>query len=183
MNVLNVNEEKTRTAAATVVMHPVLHSFAYGLDYLREQIADVSDGGMVAQPNGIMNHPNWVVGHLTYTCQLLGGIIGVSEWLPHDSAERYGTGSAPQADAKLYETKDELLKILADAQARISEAVERLDEAELNAPFPDESYLEVFPTIRHALTQVLVGHTANHVGQVSFWRRAMGLPPMRRSFE
>jgi hypothetical protein len=187
MNVLDLNEEKMRTAAAataaTAVMQPVLHSFAYSLNYLREQVADVRADEMVAQPNGIMNHPAWVVGHLTYTCQLLGGVIGISEWLPNDWAERYGTGSAPQADSRLYETKDELLKILADAQSRINKAVERLDEAELNAPFPDESYLEVFPTIRHALTQVLVGHTANHVGQVSLWRRAMGLPPMRRSFE
>jgi hypothetical protein len=31
--------------------------------------------------------------------------------------------------------------------------------------------------------QVLVGHTANHTGQLSVWRRAMGLPPMGRPFE
>jgi hypothetical protein len=30
---------------------------------------------------------------------------------------------------------------------------------------------------------VLVGHTASHVGQLIVWRRAMGLPPIGRSFE
>jgi hypothetical protein len=164
-------------------MNPVLHSFAYCLDYLREQVADVADDDMVAQPNGIMNHPAWVVGHLTHTCQLLGGVIGLPEWLPNDWAGRYGTGSMPAADAGLYETKSRGLAILADAQARLTRAVEQLDDARLDEPFPDESYLDVFPTVRHALTQVLVGHTANHVGQLSVWRRAMGLPPMGRAFE
>jgi hypothetical protein len=32
----------------------------------------------------------------------------------------------------------------------------------------------VFPTIRHALTQVLAGHTAYHVGQVALWRARDG---------
>jgi hypothetical protein len=146
-------------------------------------VADVAAPDMVAQPNGIMNHPAWVVGHLTVTCQLLGGVIGLPEWLPNDWAERFGTGSVPAADRSLYGTKQNALAKLHDAQVRITRAVDAMDDSHLDDPFPDESYLVVFPTVRHALTQVLVGHTANHVGQLSVWRRAMGLPPMRRSFE
>ena len=168
---------------AMTTMKPVLHSFAYCLDYLREQVADVAAAEMVAQPNGIVNHPAWVVGHLTHTCQMLGGVVGVPEWLPADWADRYGTGSRPVADASRYEKKEDALAILGDAQSRLTEAVERLDDARLDEPFPDESYRDVFPTVRHAITQVLVGHTANHVGQVSVWRRAMGMPPMGRPFE
>ncbi len=166
-----------------MTMKPVLHSFAYCLEYLREQVADVAAPDMVAQPNGIMNHPAWVIGHLTHACQLLGGAIGLSPWLPNDWAKRFGTGSVPVADASLYETQKSLLAMLGDARVRITKAVDQIDDAHLDAPFPDESYVQVFPTIRHALTQVLVGHTANHIGQVSVWRRAMGLPPMGRSFE
>jgi hypothetical protein len=166
-----------------MTMKPVLHSFAYCLDFLREQVADVAAPDMVAQPNGIMNHPAWVIGHLTFACQLLGGAIGLPEWLPNDLARRCGPGSVPVADASLYETKNNALAMLRDAQSRITEAVDQLDDARLDEPFPDESYVLVFPTIRHAITQVLVGHTANHIGQLSVWRRAMGLPPMGRPFE
>jgi uncharacterized damage-inducible protein DinB len=84
----------------------------------------------------------------------------------------------PLADASLYETKDNALAMLRDAQSRIIQAVDRLDDSQLDEAFPDESYRDVFPSIRHALTQVLVGHTAYHIGQVTIWRRAMGLPPM-----
>ncbi len=164
-------------------MKPVLHSFSYCLDYLREQVADIEPSEMVAQPNGITNHPAWVIGHLTYACQLLAGVVGLSEWLPKDWEDRFGPGSAPSADSSLYETKDDALEILRDAQEKIIRAVEQTDESRLDEPFPDPSFLDVFPTVRHAVTQVLVGHTANHVGQVSIWRKAMGLPPMNRSFE
>jgi hypothetical protein len=145
-------------------MQPVLHSFSYGLDFLREQVADVAAADMVTQPNGIANHPAWVIGHLTQSWQQLGGVIGVAPWLPDDFSARFGRGSVPVADAGVYETKADALAILRDAQARISDAVARLDDARLDEPFPDVVYRDVFPTIRHALTQVLVGHTANHVG-------------------
>ena len=164
-------------------MKPVLHSFGYCLDFLSEQVADVAAADMVAQPAGIMNHPAWVIGHLTYACQLLAGAIGLPEWLPNDWTTRFGTGSVPVADASLYETKTDALATLREAQSRITQAVDGLDDSHLDQPFPDESYREVFPTIRHALTQVLVGHTGYHIGQVNVWRRAMRLPPMGRSFE
>ena len=128
-----------------MTMKPVLHSFAYCLDFLREQVADVAAADMVAQPNGIMNHPAWVIGHLTYTCQLLGGAIGLPEWLPNDFDKRFGTGSVPVADAGLYETKDNALAMLRDAQSRIAYAVDRLDDSRLDEPFPAESYRDVFP--------------------------------------
>jgi hypothetical protein len=91
--------------------------------------------------------------------------------------------ATPLDDATKYEAKDELLAALRDAQTRLTAGVERFDERRLDDPFPDPSYRDVFPTIRHALTQVLAGHAAFHVGQISAWRRAMGPPPMTRGFE
>jgi hypothetical protein len=163
--------------------NPVLHSFAYALDYLREQLADVAPADMVAQPAGILNHPAWTVGHLTHSCQLLAEVVGVAPWLPDDFAARFGTGSVPVPDIAHYEPKDKAMAILRDAQTRLTRAVEQLADAQLDQPFPDPSYRQVFPTVRHALTQVMVGHAAFHVGQVTVWRRGMGLPRMGRAFE
>jgi hypothetical protein len=162
---------------------PLLHSFAYALDYLREQVDDVLPADMVAQPGGIANHPMWTLGHVAYACELLGGVAGLAPWLPADWARRFGTGSQPEADLDAYPRKMEVLEVLADARARLARAVEALTDAQLDQPFPDPSYVEMFPTVRHALTQVMVGHMAYHVGQVSVWRKAMGLPRMKRVFE
>src|SRR4051812_45847520 len=111
---------------------PILHSFAYALDYLREQVADVPDADMVAQPNGIANHPAWTIGHLTLTCQLVGGVIGVPPWLPDDWPSLFGPGSVPAPDTARYEPKEKLLAILHDAQSRITQAVDQLDDAHLD---------------------------------------------------
>jgi len=166
-----------------MTMKPVLHSFAYGLDFLREQVADVSDKDMTAQPNGMVNHPAWTIGHITAATHLLARTIGVSKWLPTEWVQHYRTGSTPISDAAPYDSKEELLSKLREAQSKITQAVENMNDTQLDELFPAEAYRDVFPTIRHALTQVLVGHTAFHIGQVSLWRKAMGLPPMKRPFE
>lgn len=164
-------------------MQSVLHSFEYGVEFLAEQVADVAAADMAAQPGGVRNHPAWVLGHVTVTCQELGGVLGVPAWLPGDWGGRYGTGSVPVADAGRYEGKVVAVAMLRDARARIAAAVEKLDAARLDEPFPVESYRRVFPTVRHAVTQVLVGHQAYHIGQLALWRRAMGMPAMARAFE
>lgn len=166
-----------------MILQPILHSFAYSLDFLREQVATVPDADLAAQPPGIANHPAWIIGHLTYTCQMLGGVVGLEEWLPADYAARFGSGSTPLSDRAAYPPKTELLARLADAQARLADATGRLNDAALDEPFPEPAYRDVFPTVRHAITQVLVGHTAFHIGQLAVWRKAMNLPAIGRSYE
>src|SRR5687768_6576897 len=112
-------------------MRAILHSFAYSLDYFREQVADLPAADMVAQPSGARNHPAWLLGHLTFTCQMLGGAVGLTPWLPEDFAQRFGAGSVPVADAGQYEMKEDALAMLRDAQVRITRRVEELDAAQL----------------------------------------------------
>ena len=152
-------------------MEDVLNSFGYSLDFVRELVGQVSDEGMVAQPDGLLNHPAWVIGHLTFSCQALGGEIGMTKWLPTTWGKRYGMGSVPVADVSAYESKHELLEVLHDAQSRIAVAVRELSESQLTAPLPDEKYRPILPTARHCITQILASHTAYHVGQLVIWRR------------
>jgi hypothetical protein len=166
-----------------MTMKPALHSFAYALDFLREQVADVTDKDMTAQPNGVVNHPAWTIGHITAAVHLLSRTIGVPKWLPTEWVQHYRTGSTPISDAGPYDSKHELLSKLREAQTKITQAIEQMNDSQLDVVFPAEAFRDVFPTIRHALTQVLIGHTSFHVGQLSLWRKAMGLPPMKRSFE
>ena len=179
----------------------MLHSFAYSLDYLREMIADVPDELMSVQPSGIANHPAWTIGHLVFIAQAIGGVAGIEPWLDEDWAKQFGPGSTPGSEppasaggqfAKQSESlpaafgsslRSDLLNELDTAQAKLTAAINALTDEQLDAPFPDPSYADVFPTVRHAVTQVLLGHTAFHIGQLSVWRRAMSLRPMLRSYE
>src|SRR5688572_19910418 len=118
-------------------MKPVLHSFHYALDFLRAQVDTISPTDMVAQPHGITNHPAWTIGHLTFISQMIGGVISVPAWLPDDFAKKYGSGSTPIGDARIYEPKDLALAMLRDAQSRLTPAVLSLTDSDLNKPFPD----------------------------------------------
>jgi uncharacterized damage-inducible protein DinB len=53
--------------------------------------------------------------------------------------------------------------------------VRSLDEAQLAAANPMQRLAERFPTTGHALTHVLVAHENLHLGQLSQWRRVLGL--------
>ena len=164
-------------------IEPILHSFSYSLGYLRDQVADVSDDQMALQPEGVPNHPSWTIGHLVFIAQAIGEVAGIEPLLEGEWVRLFGPGSTPSGEAGAYPSKKRLLTALDEAEERLRNAIRRLGNLELDMPFPDPSYSDVFPTVRHAFTQVLVGHTGFHVGQIAVWRRAMGLAPLSRSFE
>ena len=120
-------------------------------------------------------------------------MIGIEPWLGEERVKQYGPGSTPQPETRPSGSvsmaaerpleKTALLAALETTQTKLTTAVAALTDEQLDAPFPDPAYAKIFPSVRHALTQVLLGRTAFHVGQISVWRRAMGLPPMRRSYE
>ncbi len=63
------------------------------------------------------------MGHLTFSCQAIGGEFGLSAWLPSDHAEKFDTGSVPYADATAYLNKTASRQLLSDPQARITTVV------------------------------------------------------------
>lgn len=159
-----------------------LRSFGLTLDYLRRLIVDVNPADAARQPGGAVNHPAWIVGHLTYSCQALGGEVGLSPWLPEFWGPRFGTGSVPTPHAADYPALADLLTALADGQRRLTEQLLQFGEAGLAAPLPDERYRHIFPTLGHAVVHILGGHAAVHVGQLSVWRRAAGYAPLVEPF-
>lgn len=56
-------------------------------------------------------------------------------------------------------------------------AVARADEGIFARPTPEERYRTMFPTIGAAVLMLLNNHVMGHLGQVSTWRRCMGLGP------
>ncbi len=159
----------------------ILNSFALTMNYLRRLVGDVPDAQMTCQPAGAANHPAWVIGHLVHSCEGMGSELDVPPWLPEDWTSRFGYGSVPSADRRLYPSKTELLRALDDGQRRLSEALAAIDESRLAGPLPDEARA-IFPTLGHAVLHILGAHAAVHVGQVSVWRRVMGLQPLTQPF-
>lgn len=160
----------------------VVWSFSRTLEFLGRLLADVPDELMACQVSGVNNHPAWVLGHLAHSCEAIGGELGLAPWLPTDWGRRFGTGSVPVTIRDTYPGKDELLGALADGERRVTEQLNMIGESGLSQPLPDVRYRELFPTLGHAVLHVLTAHAAVHVGQITVWRRAVGLGPLGEPF-
>jgi len=153
-----------------------LNSYAIALDSGRRMLAGLRDDQWGAQPIEGMNHPAWIVGHLTYSCQMIGIEMGLVPWLPEDWAERFGSDKRPVAVGECYPSPSELLLAFDDATKRVQRRLAEIDDADLAGPLPDQRHRETFPTLGHAVLHILTVHTTIHLGQLSAWRHAIGLP-------
>ena len=153
-----------------------LNSYAVAVDSGRRMLGDLRDDQWVAQPIEGMNHPAWIVGHIAYSCQMIGIEMGLAPWLPEDWADRFGSDQRPVADSERYPLPSELLSAFDDATARVRRRLAEINDADLAGPLPDRRHREAFPTLGHAVLHILTVHTAIHLGQLSAWRHAVGLP-------
>jgi hypothetical protein len=156
----------------------ILNSNALTRDFLRRLVADIDEAQMTAQPNGAPNHPAWIIGHLVFSCQAIGGEIGVEPWLPEQWVASFTRGSTPVDERSAYPSKEELLAALDDGTARLRDRLAAMSGEELALPLPDVRFHYRFPTLGHAIAHILAGHTALHAGQLTVWRKVMGLPPV-----
>jgi len=154
----------------------VLTAFAFNLQYTKMLLADVPQEKMCEQPGGLTNHPAWVVGHLGTTCNFIGSILGFDPVCPPDWETLFGRGSQPTNDRSQYPNKDELLKKLEEGHTRAAKAFDEATDGDLQKTNPVEELAPMFPTVGDLAVFVLIGHEATHLGQLSAWRRAQGLP-------
>ncbi len=143
-------------------------------EYAIDCVKDVPDERLAEQPAGVVNHAAWTLGHLVWGChQDLVELGGVSD-LPESWTTLFGTGSTPQAEREVYPDRETLVASLHGARAALVAALERAGPDGMERAVSVEMIRPYLPTVGHLVTQIVVAHTAYHVGQLSIWRRAMG---------
>lgn len=138
-----------------------------------------------ARPGGSVlkaNHAAFVFGHLSlYPPRIMDRLSqrrGATE-LPASYEPLFKNGAECQDDptATIYPPMEELTKRFFDGYKLALTAIAEADDAVFAQPNPAEGRMrELFPTIGSMLIFYVCGHTQNHLGQISTWRRAMGLP-------
>ncbi|NNJ26859.1 DinB family protein [Alienimonas chondri] len=145
--------------------------------------ADIPEDRLAEQPQPGMNPPVWLLGHVAvvgnFALSLLDGLgidapaVDLPGW-----RENFGIGSRPlvYADDFSPPSGDELRAAVKDTHARYLAASAHLTPEMLAKPLPIERLAVRFPTYGDMLTHLLTTHDAVHWGQLSAWRRAVGLP-------
>jgi hypothetical protein len=149
--------------------------YAFLFGFARLLVTDVPDEKMTEQPGEQVSHPAWTLGHLCAAAdqglKLLNGPTLFSDaW-----HELFFRRVRPSPDRAQYPSKELLLVALAKAHAVFS-AVAALAPAELvNADNPKEQSRPSFPTVGDVVAYFMTTHEAMHLGEISAWRRAMGM--------
>jgi DinB superfamily len=156
----------------------VMHSFHFSVGFLKSLLEGIDDGQRVHQPKPGMNHPAWVVGHLVFAMEFTAKLVGAAYTAPEGWSDLFGMKSTPSDDPSQYPDMAALLAELDKSIAAVTPSLESIGPEALAAQMPDEGFRKMMPTVGDGLTFLINGHIAMHVGQLSAWRRACGMPPL-----
>ena len=140
---------------------------------------DIPADRFCEMPHPTMNHPAWIIGHcLIYPDRVLEmmGRSDIAKPVSEDWNELFGFGSECKNDASLYPDKDTLLAAFTDNHGRFLSALEEASDESLASPMPDDHPMKGrFPHVGDTASFLSGAHVAVHLGQLSAWRRAIGL--------
>ena len=162
-------------------------SGSLGLMYAERIVAGIRPESFarLAAPGGTTiqsNHPAFVFGHLNlYPHRIMNALKlppGPTAYpATYEALFKNGQPCLDDPKGNIYPPMKELVDLFSNAYKAAIAAVSAAPDNILTAPNPAEGRMrELFPTIGAALTFYLGGHVQNHFGQLSAWRRMMGLP-------
>jgi len=154
----------------------VLRAAAGNVDYAKRLVADIPEEKMAVQPAPGMNHAAWVLGHLAYVFDSMIVVWRQKPAMSREWKELFNVPSKPQPEREKYPSKAELLEAYEKAYQRIVDVVKAASPEDLDKEFPNPNLRAAMPTIGVAMVHILTSHQGQHLGQLSAWRRAQGLP-------
>ena len=148
------------------------------MQYCRMLTGDVPDERFAEQPIPGVNHPAWIVGHLAVSTDSANALLGGQKVLSEKWGRLFGRGSKLCSSRAEYPAKDELLQAVEAGFQRACEIAATVSSECTARPNPNPILKESLPTAGDAFAFVLTSHFAAHLGQLSAWRRMIGLPPL-----
>ena len=166
----------TMTTSAADLIVPAARM---SLDYLMSLTKDVSADRWADNTVESMNHPAFLFGHLAiYPNRVLGGFIERPDLViecPFDE-KAVAQGAECLPDASLYPTMDVVVPFLQERYDAVINALPDVAPERWAAENPAGGrFTELLPTVGAAVNFMLGPHIMMHAGQMSHWRRAMGL--------
>lgn len=162
-------------------MHPlasaILISWRRSGAYALRLAGDLTDAQFLAQPPGLpalLNHPAWILAHLNVYAPICAALLRRQAFVdPID--HRYGLKSEVRSGVADYPARATLLAEYERTHDDAQKALEAADDRVFAEPNPLERWREMHPTVGDMLVSLMVKHESHHLGQLSVWRRAMGL--------
>lgn len=160
------------------MMEGLLYAWAKNLDYGQRLIGDLSEEQLIQQPvdNGVpANHPAWVFSHLNVYLPVIESLVEGNEF-EDPKGHRFGMQSQPEMAAGVYAPKQQLLDEFVEGHEKVEAALRSTNDEVFSRPMSLERWRTPMPTVGIALPYLMLAHENQHFGQISAWRRVLGLP-------
>jgi hypothetical protein len=144
------------------------------MQYCRMLMADIADERMAQEPFPGVNHPAWILGHLAFSADLAVTRAGGEAVLPPEWKTLFGPGTKHGA----YPSREDLFRTVEEGFERARQQAAAATPEQLAQPTANPRMKDALPTAREAVAFLLTAHLAGHLGQLSVWRRMIGLPPL-----
>lgn len=166
---------QTANLTATAILGPLNITLRYAEMLLKDIPADK----FAHMPHPSMNHPAFCIGHLALYPDKTFDLIGMSDLKVEKPgyAELFEASATCVDDPGAYPPKDEIVAYFFDRHQAIQQALPEVPEATLQQPMTGEGRAaQMFQTVGSAVNFYMNNHNMMHLGQISAWRRAVGLP-------
>jgi hypothetical protein len=154
----------------------ILITWRRDIAYALRLVGDLSDEQMIAQPvpGRAMNHPAWTLAHLTLYNDVIARMLRRQSFDdPKDHP--FGMQSSPQSDATVYSPRAMAIEQYRRSHDEAERALVECDPSLFAEDVPLARWRALHPKVADMTLMLMVKHESMHLGQLSAWRRAMGL--------
>jgi uncharacterized damage-inducible protein DinB len=149
------------------------------IGYAKMLVAELDDTRLSEQPMPGVNHPAWILGHLTFVAHRAMALINDGDVaLPESWKASFSPGSKLTANRADYPTKAELLQAFEEGHQALHRTIESATPEQLTKPSTHPRSKAMLPQVKDLLAFLLTGHMGVHLGQLTTWRRMIGLPAL-----
>ncbi len=157
----------------------IINQYDFNLEFARQLVLDLTEEQMTYIPSeGLVNHPAFTLGHLISGSAMLvedlGGDFDMSnEWKKLFLRKGPGDPRLPKTGVE-YPAKKDLITELSRQHDLVKGRLNKQTEEGLSKriKWRFNSYM---PTLLDIIFFMCINHEAMHLGQLSAWRRAMGM--------
>ena len=154
----------------------ILITWRRDVAYALRLVGDLSEEQMIAQPvpGRAMNHPAWALAHLSLYNEVIAKMLRRIAF--DDPKEHpFGMKSSPQSDVKIYQPRAAAIEQYRHSHDDAERALVECEPIVFAEDVPLERWRLLHPKVSDMTVMLMVKHESMHLGQLSAWRRAMGL--------
>ena len=150
-----------------------------GIGYAELLAKDIPADKFAHMPMPNFNHPAFCFGHLSLYPNRILNLLGKPELVKEKPGwdELFKAGVPCVEGTGQYPAKQEIVDHFVERYRAAARVVGETSDTALSLPNPIEGRMrEVFPLVGNAVLFMMTSHAMMHLGQVSMWRRTIGLP-------